>query len=221
MDNLSIFKDLWPGGYFEGNPLNPNSPSSYGNLSWIFYEGRIISTLHATYLRCIKPYIDSRKVALEIGPGKGAWSKCMLDFKQLIVIDPVSAEDTGFYDYVGNHYNVHYEQIQDFSLKFLPYRFIDYVFSFGCLCHISFEGISLYARNMFDKLKEDANCFWMIADKDKFKKATGDDLIEGNNGGWHNTGLSRTCDLLTSIGYTVITQDVDTCSRDPIIHFRK
>jgi hypothetical protein len=41
------------------------------------------------------------------------------------------------------------------------------MFSFGCLCHISFDGITEYATNLFPKLKSGCNCFWMIADYDK------------------------------------------------------
>ena len=43
------------------------------------------------------------------------------------------------------------------------------MFSFGCLCHVSFEGVSEYAENIFGKLKSGANCFWMIADRQKYQ----------------------------------------------------
>jgi hypothetical protein len=214
MDDLSVFKDLWKGGYFEGDPLDPHSASSYGNLSYM-------SILHATYLRCIKPFINPEVLALEIGPGRGAWSKCMLGFKELYAIDPVSAEDSGFNEYVGVHSNIHHVQITDFLLDFLEDRSIGFVFSFGCLCHVSFEGITAYAQNMFPKLKSGANCLWMIADQDKFKRATGENIPSGGVGGWHNADLFRTCDMLEEVGYDVEFPDVGTCLRDPIIQFRK
>ena len=46
----------------------------------------------------------------------------------------------------------------------------DYMFSFGCLCHVSFDGIEAYAENIFDKLKPGANCFWMVADKKSYER---------------------------------------------------
>jgi len=214
IDDLSVFKDLWKGGYFEGDPLDPNSPSSYGKLSYM-------SILYATYLMCIKPYVYKEILALEIGPGRGAWSKCMLGFKELWAIDPVSAEDTGFNEYVGVHSNVHYVQIKNFSLDFLQDNSIGFVFSFGCLCHVSFDGIYEYALRMFPKLISGANCFWMIADQDKFKRSTGENIPSSGVGGWHNADLYRTCDMLEEIGYNVILTDVGTCLRDPIIHFGK
>jgi len=57
-----------------------------------------------------------------------------------------------------------YFQVDDFSCSILPDNHFDYMFSFGCLCHVSLEGITAYAQNLFGKLKPGANCFWMIAD---------------------------------------------------------
>jgi len=45
---IGLFKDLWHGGYFEGDPLDPMAHSGYGSLGYM-------SCLHATYLRCIRP----------------------------------------------------------------------------------------------------------------------------------------------------------------------
>lgn len=62
ISELKSFENLWEGGYFEGDPLNPMERSSYGQLGFM-------SILHATYLRCIRPYIKNYTVSLEIGPG--------------------------------------------------------------------------------------------------------------------------------------------------------
>ena len=45
------------------------------------------------------------------------------------------------------------------------------MFSFGCLCHVSFEGITEYAVNIHPKLKQGSNCFWMVADYKKYNSA--------------------------------------------------
>lgn len=204
----------WEGGYYEGDPLNPFSQSSYKSLSFM-------SILYATYLLCIKPYINEEVTALEIGPGRGAWSKCMLGFKKLIVMDPISAEETHFYDYVGRHENVHYEKIEDFSCSFLDDNSIGYMFSFGCLCHVPFDGIVAYAENLYPKLKTGAACFWMISDSEQHLRMAHEPIPDKGAGCWHDAGKQRTCELLRSIGYEIVDSDVGTCLRDPIIHFRK
>jgi hypothetical protein len=158
---LDSFKDLWKGGYFEGNPLNPMAKSSYGQLGFI-------SVLHATYLRCVKPYVNQHTVSLEIGPGRGAWTKTLLPSKEVYALDALPEERNGFFKYLGYPKNVQYFHVRDFKCEMLPNNFFDYMFSFGCLCHVSFDGIREYAVNIHPKLKSGSNCFWMVADYNKY-----------------------------------------------------
>lgn len=165
-NEIASFEGLWEGGYYEGDPLVFLGKSSYGSYGYI-------STLHATYLRCIKPYITNETVALEIGPGRGGWTKALLPAKEIWVLDALSAEHNGFFEYLNHPKNVKYIQVEDFRCTALPENHFDYMFSFGCLCHVSFDGISEYAENIFDKLKSGANCFWMIADRQKYQDFRG------------------------------------------------
>lgn len=158
---IESFQGLWKGGYYEGDASDYLTRSAYGSFGYI-------SILHAIYLRCIKPYINAETIALEIGPGHGAWTKTMLEAKEIWALDALSAEYNQFFEYLNHPKNVKYFQVKDFECRELPENHFDYMFSFGCLCHVSFEGISKYAENIFDKLKPGANCFWMIADKRKY-----------------------------------------------------
>ncbi len=130
-----------------------------------------MSVLHATYLRCIKPFIGPQTVALEIGPGRGAWTKTMLEAKEIYALDALPETHNGFFEYLGHPRHVHYFEIGDFDCNMLPDNHFNYVFSFGCLCHVSFEGIKQYATNIYPKLLPGANCFWMVADYDKYNNA--------------------------------------------------
>ncbi len=161
---LKSFEGLWENGYFEGDPLDPMSRSGYGQLGFM-------SVLHATYLRCIKPYIHAETVALEIGPGRGAWTKALLSAKQVWCLDALPEEHNRFYEYLDYPPNAKYFQVRDFRCEILPTDYFTFMFSFGCLCHVSFDGITEYADNIFAKLKPGANCFWMVADYDKYNAA--------------------------------------------------
>lgn len=161
---LESFQGAWEGGYYEGDPLEPLSRSTYRQIGFM-------SVLHATYLRCIKPYITHDTVALEIGPGRGAWTKAMLQAQEVWAIDACSAQDNGFFEYIGDAPNVKYFQVRDFKCEMLPDNRFTYMFSFGCLCHVSFEGITEYAVNLYPKMTLGSNCFWMIADYDKYNMA--------------------------------------------------
>ena len=158
---LKSFGDLWEGGYLEGDPLNPIGKSTYGQLGFM-------SVLHATYLTCIKPYVNNQTVSLEIGPGRGAWTKTLLPSKEVYALDALSEEHNGFFRYLGYPNNVKYFHMKDFKCKMLPEDYFNYMFSFGALCHVSFEGITEYAKNIYPKLKRGSHCFWMVADYDKY-----------------------------------------------------
>jgi len=160
-DEIQGFQKIWVGGYFEGDPLDPLTKSTYAPFE-------AMSVLHATYLRCIKPYVNHKTIALEIGPGGGAWTKTLLPSSEIWAIDAQSASHTNFYSYIPRAEKVRYMQVNDFSCTELPDNYFDYMFSFGTLCHVSFEGIEEYAKNLKNKLKPGANCFWMIADYEKY-----------------------------------------------------
>lgn len=163
-NELKSFKKLWRGGYYEGDPLDPVGMSGYGKFGFI-------SSLHATYLRCIKPYVDNRTVSLEIGPGRGAWTKALLPSREVVVLDALPPEHNAFFEYLGYPSNVVYHQVADFECDMLPEDHFTYMFSFGCLCHVSFEGVTRYAESLFSRLKAGSNCFWMVADYDKYNHA--------------------------------------------------
>jgi hypothetical protein len=162
-DEIASFEGIWEGGYFEGDPLDPLAKSTYGIYGYI-------SVLHATYLRCIKPYIKPETVALEIGPGRGAWTKTMLAAKEVWALDALSAEYNQFFEYLNFPRHVKYFHVKDFECTELPDQRFDYMFSFGCLCHVSFDGIEAYAKNIFPKMVSGANCFWLVADKGKYER---------------------------------------------------
>ena len=161
---LGGFRNLWKGGYFEGDPLDPLGFSGYSVFGFM-------NTLHVTYLMCIKPFIHGDTAVLEIGPGRGAWTKGFLAAKEVWCMDALSVEHNGFYEYVGRHDHVHYLQVDDFSCSALPDNRFDYFFSFGCFCHISPAGTHAYLKNMFPKLKSGAHGFLMVADYDKANAA--------------------------------------------------
>jgi len=163
-DQIQHFSNIWHGGYLEGEIADPMSWSNYGPLGYM-------SCLYATYLCCIKPYVREESTVLEIGPGRGAWTKTMLQAKEIQCVDAVPAEQSGFWNYLGNQRNVRYLVAKDFSLKIVPDGHFDYFFSFGTFCHINNAGIREYMRSVFAKLRPGSHGFFMHADFDKYNAA--------------------------------------------------
>lgn len=68
---LLSFSKHWRGGYLEGNPLDRLSNSHYRSIGYN-------SVLFTIFVACIKPYVNNSTAVLEIGPGRGAWTKAIL-----------------------------------------------------------------------------------------------------------------------------------------------
>ncbi|MGA2847863.1 MAG: class I SAM-dependent methyltransferase [Terracidiphilus sp.] len=163
------FRGIWKGGYFEGNPADPISTSTYGIFGFH-------SSLYLTYRLCIMPYIRPDTTVIEIGPGRGAWTKAIADLgpKQIYAVDVVTPEHAGFWDYVGPRNNLQHLVVDDFSLSCIPDCSADYFFSFGCFCHLKPEMCVSYINSLSRKMKPGANGFLMIADYDKFNACQAD-----------------------------------------------
>ncbi|MFZ2449503.1 MAG: class I SAM-dependent methyltransferase [Methylovulum miyakonense] len=167
-DEIASFQNIWKGGYHEGDPLDPMASSTYGLTGYL-------SVIHVVYLMCIKPYASEKTRVLEIGPGRGAWTRAILHHspKNISCVDALSAEHNKFWEYVGNHKAVNYFVANDFSLEMVENNSIDYFFSFGCMCHISPELVEEYIKNLSHKMCSGANGFMMIADYEKANAAVG------------------------------------------------
>jgi len=157
---LGSFKNIWHGGFYEGDPLNP-----YFGLWGIT---SFLGVSHALYLGCLKPNVTPSTTVLEIGCGRGAWTRLMLHAKQIYCLDALSVEHNGFYGYVGRHPHVNYFQVQDFSMKEIPVDSIDFSWSYDALYHVSFGGISEYAANLFPRMRQGGHGIWMVADYEKY-----------------------------------------------------
>jgi hypothetical protein len=160
-EQLHAFETVWHGGFFTGDPFDDMS-SPYGLFGYT-------SVRHVVYLTCIRQYVTADTVALELGPGRGAWTRALLGAKEVWALDALSAEHNGFWEYIGEQPHVHYVKVEDFTASMLPDDAIDYVFSFDTLCHVTFDGIEAYARHLLPKLRDGAHLFWMVADFDKYR----------------------------------------------------
>lgn len=157
------FRRQWPGGFFEGDPLDPMGQSHYSAFGFN-------SILYTVYVACIRPYVGQDTTVLEIGPGRGAWTKAFLECgsQKVYAVDAAPPEHTCFWDYIGKTERVEYITSSDLTLSAVPDDAIDYFFSFGVFCHLKPEMCETYIASLAPKLRRGAECFLMIADFDKY-----------------------------------------------------
>jgi len=68
---LDSFQGIWSGGFFEGNPADP--------VFGLWGLTSFIGVSHAIWLACNKPHVTPTTTVLEIGCGRGAWTRCRLN----------------------------------------------------------------------------------------------------------------------------------------------
>lgn len=160
---------LWAGGFVEGDPLDPMAISTYVYQNDMGY----MSVIHAVYRTLIRKQVRSDSSVLEIGPGRGAWTRSILacEPREVHVADVLSAEHNRFWETVGRRPNVHYHQVEDCSLPAIPDASIDYVFSFGCFCHLSPAVTQEYLHSFARIMRPGAQGHVMFADYDKWNGA--------------------------------------------------
>lgn len=165
MEFLKKFKHAFEGGYLEGSPLDPMSPSTYGVYGYN-------SVLYTIYSACIRPYITPETVVLEIGPGRGAWSKAFLqrNCRKLYAVDVAEPEHSRFWEYVGKDPRAEYIVVDDLTLPGVPDDSIDFFFSFGVFCHLKPELCEEYLPAIYRTMRSGSRGFLMVADFDKYEQ---------------------------------------------------
>lgn len=146
--DADVFDRVWPGGYVE-------TFEGYVNVGCAKYrEGHIAAVLGK--------FFNRQHTCLEIGPGGGLWTRKYLipNFRQVIALDVVSQKFGGKLKYIR-------VPNRDFSCHGVDDGSIDFLFSFGCFCHLSVEAQSEYLRSAYRKMRDGAFGLVMFANFDR------------------------------------------------------
>jgi hypothetical protein len=179
----------------------------YG-LEW--GDPEIVEPLTFIRDRYVLPYVNKERNAMEIGPGGGRWTRYLLGFKKLYVVD--------YYAELLNELKRH---LQKSTIEFIKNNgtdfpgigkgTIDYLFSFGTFVHLDSAIIEAYLVNMKPILKAGANVVIHYSDKTKIMAQVNKDFSE-------NTPM-RMREMVLNAGYTILEEDLTTMWHSSLIHF--
>jgi SAM-dependent methyltransferase len=233
LDEINSFQNIWHGGFRSGYDEKRNQKG-------------------------IEEYLKNNmkgKNCLEIGCGGGRWSRFIYDlniFDEIYCIDVLSAEHNNFWEYVGNEKKdkIKYFHIKDLNLDFIPFDFLDYVFSYDVFCHISYSSQQKYLENLYKKCKLNCKLFIMYADANKYFQSEPYNIyiqenaqrekgkIFSNNqelikiliddcdsdpipGRWYWIGIVKFINLLLRYNYKILKIDLNIDKTNPITLFEK
>jgi cyclopropane fatty-acyl-phospholipid synthase-like methyltransferase len=160
--------------------------------------------------RYVLPYVKAEQCAVEIGPGGGRWTRYMLGFKRLYVVDYYAEL---LKELRKNFHKSNMEFIKNNGTDFpgIKERSIDYLFSFGTFVHLEISLIEAYLMNMKPILKPGANVVIHYADKNK--------IMARLNDGFAENRPEKMRKIVSDAGYTICEEDLTTMWHSSIIRF--
>lgn len=160
--------------------------------------------------RFVKPYVNLEHCAVEIGPGGGRWTRYLVGFRTLYVVD-YHRELLG--ELRRNVRNPSVRVVGNNGTDFpgIPPNSIDYLFSFGCFVHLDIPLIEAYLANMRSILKPGANVVIHYSDKTK--------IMARLNDGFADCTPEQMRSMVRAAGYRVLEQDVTTMWHSSVIRF--
>ncbi|HWA90313.1 MAG TPA: class I SAM-dependent methyltransferase [Rhizomicrobium sp.] len=156
------------------------------------------------------PYVQADKVALEIGPGGGRWTRYMLPFKALYAVDYHAELLT---ELRKNFPQPNIVEVLNTGTDFpgVPPRSVDFVFTFGTFVHLDLDIVEAYLRNLKAVVKPDAQLVFQYPDKTKQQAR--------DNPGFAENDPTRMAALVEATGYRIVEQDITTLPHSALMRF--
>ena len=160
--------------------------------------------------RWLLPHVTPDKVGLEIGPGGGRWTRYMLPFETLYVVD-YHAELIA--ELRKNFQQPHIVEILNNGSDFpgVPPASVDFVFSFGTFVHLDNDIVQSYLANLRHVIRPDAKLVLQYADQTK-------ELARANKG-FADNDPERMRAMVESAGYRIVEEDREVLPHSAIMRF--
>jgi len=183
------------------------SKDIYG-LQW--GDPEVVEPLRFIRNQYVLPYVDPQHTALEIGPGGGRWTRYLLGFKRLYVVDyhPELLDELrrNF-----NEPNMVFIKNNGTDFPGVEPGSIDYLFSFGTFVHLDLDVIDAYLKSMKGIVKPGANIVIQYSDKTK--------IMAQMNPGFSNNTPERMRQMIVSAEYRILEEDLTTMWHSSLVRF--
>jgi SAM-dependent methyltransferase len=158
----------------------------------------------------LKPYVNAWHTALEIGPGGGRWTRYMLGFKQMYVVDyyPQLLEELR-----KNFKQKHIIAVKNNGADFpgIPDQSVDFVFSFCTFVHLEPPIIEQYLQNLRRVIRPAANSVIHYSDMTK--------IMARENKGFSQNTPREMRRMVLNAGYCILEEDLTTMWHSSLVRF--
>jgi SAM-dependent methyltransferase len=182
------------------------APSVYG-LNW--GDPDTVEPLRFIRDRYVMPYVRSDQTGLEIGPGGGRWTRYLIGFRKLHVVDYY---DEMLHELRKNFSTPNMVFIRNNGMDFpgVEDHSIDYLFSFDAFVHLDVPIIEGYLKNMKRLLKPGSNVVLHYSDKTK---------VMAQYEGFSDNNPAMMRRLVTENGYKILEEDLTSMWHSAVVRF--
>lgn len=219
MARLEWLRKAFENGYDSGDIL-AEVPSSMRLRQEVIIGG----SYRKTFYRAILPFLRPDSSVLEIGPGRGSWSRAILAYLpdgELTSLDFIDVRQWINPTEFNGRFVFH--QVQDFSFSSVPEDYFDFFWSFGVLCHHTIEQICGILANSRPKMRKGGVAVHEYGHWDKMfqsgRMVSFPQLIEepDEKSWWPSNSPEAMEAAAREAGWICIEPDLDLFTRDGII----
>jgi SAM-dependent methyltransferase len=158
----------------------------------------------------VTPYVDPHRTGVEIGPGGGRWTRFLIGFERLYVVD-YHQELLDELRKTVDLPNMVFIKNNGTDFPSVPDTSIDFLFSFGTFVHLDRPVIEAYLANIGRILKKDGNAVVHYSDKNK--------IMARDNATFSDNDPERMRKLVEDSGFRVLEEDLTTLWHSSLIRF--
>jgi len=219
MADEAWLKEAFKEGYGSGDIL-----SAVPNSERLRQEVLIGGSYAEIFRRAALPFIRPDSHVLELGPGKGSWTRAILEFVDTGTVETVDfANVSEWLKPEESSGKLICHQVEDFSFSCIGDESVDFFWSFGVLCHHTIEQIVGILSNSKAKMKRGGVAVHEYADWNKFFTSGRMALYPDFNKSadedhwWPSNHAEAMANAAEKAGWHVLAPDMNLCDRDGII----
>jgi SAM-dependent methyltransferase len=221
MPNLEWLKSEFGYGYSSGNVL-----SRLPDLTRRKEERAIGGSYRALFRRAIVPYTGPGSSVLELGPGRGSWSRAILQRLTEGQLHTVDFQDVTPWLHPERYPNrLICHKVEDNTFACVADGSFDLFWAFGVLCHNNVDNISIILRNVLKKMKPGAigvahYAEWGKLDRYGWERGRVPTQFRGKPDDeiwWPRNSVATMTTLAKNSGWRVLDPDLDVVQRDAVM----
>ena len=165
-------KDAFAEGYSSGTIVGPLKEGDPETEIRLFEDKRIGGSLSEFFEVGVGPYLKPDSRVLELGPGRGSWTRALFSKVTRGEIHTVDLQDIrpwvqDMTQAYPHRFFIHQVSVGGSSYDFLEDEYFDVFFSFGVFCHMDPDALETFLERVRRKLKRNAVCIAEYSDWEK------------------------------------------------------